>query len=84
MNKIGRSLERLGAYVMLLGGVLIAAIFLTVLLYGTWPEFLSPVQDAAKFLSAWVGGFVWLVWIAVFIGPGWLLQIAGQKMQSDK
>jgi hypothetical protein len=62
---------------MVAGGVAIAAIFITVLINGHWPEFLKPVQNTAKSFSSYIGDFVWLVWVAVFIGPGWIVQSLG-------
>ena len=67
---------------MLAGGLAIAAIFLIVLLNGTWPEFLKPVQNAAGGISGYIGGAVWLVWVAVFIGPGYAVQSIGERIKS--
>jgi len=69
---------------MMMGGLLIAAIFLVVLINGQWPEFLSPIQNAARGISDFIGGLVWLVWVAVFIGPGFLVHSLGEILASKR
>lgn len=79
-RKLGRPMERLGGYMMFAGGVSIAIIFLIVLVNGSWPSFLEPVQNAARGIGDTVGDLVWLFWVAAFIGPGFIVQQIGIKI----
>ena len=84
MKSVGKALERLGNLLMLFGGLLIAAIFLTVLINGHWPDFLGPVRNSARAISGYIGGLVWLVWVAVFIGPGFVVHSVGEHLASRR
>jgi hypothetical protein len=80
---LGKQVEKLGSVLMMIGGVCIVGIFLAVLVNGSWPDYLSPVQAHARAISDVVGGLVWLAWVAAFIGPGFLVQLLGHWLQSE-
>lgn len=82
-KKAGAIVEKAGTYLMLAGAACIAGIFLIVLVNGTWPDFLAPIQDRARLISDVVGNLVILVWTIVFFGPGYLVQLFGQWLQKD-
>lgn len=78
---LGLILERLGGYLIIVGGCCIAGIFLTVLVNGTWPDFLDPIKNRAAVLSDVIGDMVLIVWGLVFFGPGLIVQWVGRWLQ---
>ena len=79
-GKLARSIEWLGNKLMLIGGLAIAGIFLTVLINGHWPDSFSPLRNFMRGAGDLVGDAVWFLWVAIFIGPGFLVQQIGERL----
>jgi hypothetical protein len=62
------------------GGLVLALIFLTVLLNGHWPDFLRPVQLMFQTISSVFGSFALVLEVWIFIGPGAVIYLVGQKL----
>lgn len=80
MEMFGRGLQRIGQVLAFAGGGLFAVIFVIVLVHGSWPNFLKPVQSRFQIISDFLGGFAFVAELAIFIGPGVLLWMAGEKI----
>jgi hypothetical protein len=74
-------IERAGGILVIIGGASFAAIALCVLVNGTWPQALKPVQHTFAFLSDWIGEWALAIEIWAFIGPGMLLMWMGSKIR---
>lgn len=85
MKFVGKALQRIGQALAFAGGGMLALIFAIVLLNGTWPDFLKPIQSLFQMISEFSGNFAFVAEIAIFIGPGVLLWAAGEKiLERDK
>jgi hypothetical protein len=74
-------LERIGFALAILGGALFAAIFIVVLVSGSWPQFLDPVRERFKIISSFLGSFTFVAEVLIFLGPGGLVLMLGQWLQ---
>lgn len=83
MNKLGAALERIGMALAILGGACFAAIFLIVIVNGSWPDFLEPVRSRYALANNLVGEFAFVVEILCFTGPGLLISALGAKLQNS-
>ena len=77
-------IQRLGAYLGIIGGTALAMIFLTVLTNGRWPEFLKPIQNLFGLISNWTGSFALVAEIWLFIGPGALIYYWGKSLTEKR
>jgi hypothetical protein len=77
-------IQQLGAYLGLTGGALLAAIFVLVLVNGSWPAFLQPVQNLFGAISHWAGDFALIAEIWLFVGPGVLLYYWGKHLAEKR
>lgn len=76
MLVLANGIAWLGKALMICGIGAVALIFLVAIFFG-WPETLEPVRSIAATVSDYVGPLVWLVWLAVFVGPGFALSEIG-------
>ena len=83
MAKSPSAIERIGQALAVLGGVTFAGIFLIVLVNGTWPAFLHPVQHRFALASDFFGSYAFIVELMIFVGPGLLLAFIGQKLRKE-
>lgn len=81
MSKSPVTIERIGQLLAILGGVTLAGIFLVVLVNGTWPAFLRPVQQRFALASDFFGSAAFIVELLVFVGPGLLISYLGQRFR---
>lgn len=44
--------------------------FIVILINGTWPDAMRPIQHLFQTLHGTLGPFAWLVQVAIFAGPG--------------
>ncbi len=44
--------------------------FIVILINGTWPDAMRPIQRLFQALHGALGSFAWLVQVAIFAGPG--------------
>ena len=81
MNELGRLVERIGGLLIFAGVAMLAGIFLVVLLFGQWPDFLEPIQSLFGSIGSTVGGFAFVVEVWIFVGPGLLVFWIGRRLQ---
>lgn len=80
MQKLGQLLQRIGQGLMILGGGSLAVIFLIVIVAGSWPDFLHPVQSRFQLISQFLGEFAFIAELALFVGPGAIVWWTGEKI----
>ncbi len=83
-KRLGKNIELLGTATAIIGGIALASIFIIVMINGSWPDFLRPFQATAQTLSSFLGGFVFPVEVAIFVGPGMLIRFFGEKLQESE
>ena len=64
------------------GGLAYLAIFAIVLVNGTWPDFLEPIQTKFATMEQFLGPLNWPAQIAMFAGPGGLLYLLGERIKA--
>jgi len=72
-------LERIGNWLIIIGAAALAGIFATVIINGSWPEVLRPVQGLFAFLGDWLGDAALVVEGLLFLGPGLALKYFGLR-----
>ncbi len=77
-------IQQLGAYLSIIGGVALVLVFLTVVVNGTWPQFLKPIQNLFGLISAWIGSFALIAEVWLFIGPGVLIYYWGKSLTEKR
>ncbi len=85
MLTVGRILEKIGNILMIIGGSVIGFIFISVFVSGSWSESPKLIQMWGNFIRPiadipFIGNFIFTVWIIVFIGPGFLIGVLGNKI----
>jgi hypothetical protein len=84
--KLGSNIQKLGGILMISGALLIVIIFLSVILSGSWDQSPEIVQAWGNFIRSIanipiLGNFLsFIIWLVVFVGPGYLLQFLGKKI----
>lgn len=81
MERSENVIERIGFSLAVLGGLAFASIFIIVLVNGSWPDFLWPVQSRFAIISDFVGPWAFAVELFIFIGPGLLVYLIGQRLR---
>ena len=82
MSTIGNLLIRVGNGLAVIGGIAFLSIFAIVLLNGSWPDFLRPVQSRFAIITQFAGSLAFIVELGLFVGPGLLVALLGQKMSA--
>ncbi len=77
------AIEQLGIILAWLGGLAYAGIFVIVLLNGSWPVFLRPVQARFALASELLGSFSFVLQALIFVGPGLLVNYVGQRLRKN-
>ncbi len=83
MRPIGEFLERAGYGLALVGGIVFASVFAIVLVNGSWPDFLRPIQARFVIISDILGPFTFMAELVLFVGPGFLVVLLGQKLKGS-
>jgi hypothetical protein len=80
-------MEKVGSVLILFGAVLIVIIFGWVLFAGGWENTPEIIQGWGRFVRGFseipvIGNLVWILWVVVFIGPGFLVKALGENKKN--
>ena len=74
----------IGMALIVLGAGTYASIFLIVLINGTWPSFLYPVQSRFRIASYFLGNFAFIAEVLLFVAPGLLLKMIAEWLEGRR
>lgn len=82
-------LKKLGLILMCSGAGIMAVIFAWVLVVGGWSNTPKLIQFWGSIVRSFsdipiIGNLSIILWVIVFIGPGWLLQLLGERLESKQ
>ena len=81
MHNFGNALERIGKWLVALGVLSAIIVMIIVVVNGTWPEFLHPVQHHLQLLYSMVGSLNMVVIGIALVGPGIAINALGTWMK---
>ena len=87
-KNVSAILRKTGGAMMLLGGIALAAVFLTVLISGGWSNTPDLIRTFGEFVRSFsdipiLGNFVLIIWVLVFVGPGLCVQFLGNLLEKN-
>ncbi len=83
MEGLGAALERTGITLAIWGAACLTGIFLVVIHNGSWPGFLEPIRQLFATNACVSGEFTLIVELILFIGPGILIRVAGERIRDS-